>query len=574
METPFIRKDASTLANVESAISNDAELSSARKASLRSALNRLSKALNLPLTSIPADVDFIRVKLARLTPAEVGLTPRRFSTVKSEVKFAFKHLGLIGGSTYLHPITGPWGELWDVLPSKYAKTTFSRLFRYCSKHGIQPEAVTDKVMDDFRRALEVETFVKDPRVVHQNNARVWNQMRGKVVGWPDVVLTVPRYADHYIRDWSTFPDSLRADVDAFLARQGSDDLFDVEGPPKPLKVQTLRKYGYELRRTASILIECGHDPATLQSVGDLVVSDRVAEVLRFILSRTGRKKSQSASDLATLLAKVAKYYVKVPAEELDRIKRFNTRVRPSPGLSRKNRDRITPLRDPVNLAKLFMLPNKIHKTVESKLKSSRSDALLMQHAVGLSVLTYAPIRISNLASLNCDHHLQWTQQGQSGELVIDFDGDEVKNNQSLSFPLPRDCANLIRLYLRKYRPLLAAESSRYLFPGPFSDRPKRADTLSKQLSRRIRTTIGLQVNPHLYRHLVHIIVLQRFPGAYAMVSRILGHKSLQTAIANYAAEDINISMQAFQDLIQEVRSNTAPLRNTHAAAYGFEERHF
>ena len=574
MENPFIRKDASTLANVESAISNDAELSSARKASLRSALNKLSKALNLPLTSIPADVDFIRVKLARLTPAEVGLTPRRFSTVKSEVKFAFKHLGLIGGSTYLHPITGPWGELWDVLPSKYAKTTFSRLFRYCSKHGIQPEAVTDKVLDDFRRALEVETFVKDPRVVHQNNARVWNQMRGKVVGWPDVVLTVPRYADHYIRDWATFPDSLRTDVDAFLARQGSKDLFDVEGPPRPLKLQTLRKYGYELRRTASILVECGHDPATLQSLGDLVVSDRVAEVLRFILSRTGKRKSQSASDLATLLAKVAKYYVKVPAEELDRIKRFSARVRPPSGLSRKNRDRIAPLRDPANLAKLFLLPNKIRKTVEARPKPSRSDALLMQHAVALSILTYAPIRISNLGSLTCDHHLQWTQRGQSGELVIDFDGDEVKNNQSLSFPLPRECASLIRLYLRKYRPLLVAEGTRFLFPGPISDCPKRSDTLSKQLSRRIHTTIGLRVNPHLYRHLVHIIVLQRFPGAYAMVSRVLGHKSLQTAIANYAAEDINISMQAFQELIQEVRSNTAPLRNMHAAAYGFEVRHF
>jgi hypothetical protein len=50
---------------------------------------------------------------------------------------------------------------------------------------------------------------------------------------------------------------------------------------------------------------------------------------------------------------------------------------------------------------------------------------------------------------------------------------------------------------------------------------------------------------------------------------------LQTAITNYAAEDINISMQAFQELIHDVRrANRAPSRDENAAAYGFQERHF
>jgi hypothetical protein len=36
-----------------------------------------------------------------------------------------------------------------------------------------------------------------------------------------------------------------------------------------------------------------------------------------------------------------------------------------------------------------------------------------------------------------------------------------------------------------------------------------------------------------------------------MVSRILGHKSLQTAISNYAGEDIAIAMRSFQELITD-----------------------
>jgi len=37
-----------------------------------------------------------------------------------------------------------------------------------------------------------------------------------------------------------------------------------------------------------------------------------------------------------------------------------------------------------------------------------------------------------------------------------------------------------------------------------------------------------------------------------MVSRVLGHKSLQTAIRNYAGEDMAISMRAFQGLVGDV----------------------
>jgi len=161
-----------------------------------------------------------------------------------------------------------------------------------------------------------------------------------------------------------------------------------------------------------------------------------------------------------------------------------------------------------------------------------------------------------------------------GALVIDIDGSSVKNEQTLSFPLPPDCADLIGLYLREYQPRLAKSDSPYLFPSGRPGRPKRADTLSKQLARLIRRTIGLEVNPHLYRHLVHLVVLNRYPGAYAMVSRVLGHKSLQTAISNYAGEDIAIAMRAFQTLVTEVATGRGPRASGVAVAYALNDRNF
>jgi len=141
------------------------------------------------------------------------------------------------------------------------------------------------------------------------------------------------------------------------------------------------------------------------------------------------------------------------------------------------------------------------------------------------------------------------------------DGAVVKNSQTLSFPLPKDCADLLRLYVERFRPMLADKTNRHLFPSNRPGRPKRADTLSRQLSRLIRDSLGLEVNPHLYRHLVHIIVLRRYPGAYAMISRILGHKSLGTAIANYAGEDIAIALQAFQELVSDTVSGKTHTRD-------------
>jgi hypothetical protein len=74
---------------------------------------------------------------------------------------------------------------------------------------------------------------------------------------------------------------------------------------------------------------------------------------------------------------------------------------------------------------------------------------------------------------------------------------------------------------------------------------------------------------------VHLIVLNRYPGAYAMISRVLGHKSLQTAISNYAGEDMAISMRAFQGLVTDVVSSGQLVRHDgFSAAYRQNDRNY
>ncbi len=552
MRNQFADPTLPTLTDVGAQIQKAENLPATRKASVRSAINTAARWFNLPTSAIPGHPGFLRKLFEGFAPAGAGVTPKRVSNVKSEILFALRHLGLIAKASYLAPMRSEWKALWEALPDKYARTAMSRFFRYCSAQGILPAEVTDQITGKFLVALKDETLVKDPKVTHQNLCRVWNRMGSVMPGWPDVVLAVPRYADTYILPWSSFPGSFRDDLERYLSHLAPDDILNLNAPPRRLRQRTISGYGYQLRRFASILVAKGHQPDRIMSLAYLVEPKHVEDGLRFVLERHGNKPVPTAFELAILLGKVANHWVKAPTETVEAIRRYARNVCPAKaGIGAKNRQRLAPLRDDKNLARLFMLPNKIWKEIEKRSSGTRKDALLMQHAVALKILTYAPIRIGNLGNLHLEKNLRWSCQDRSGTLIIDIDGGDVKNGQALSFPLPPECADLVRIYLRKYQPRLSAGPSPYLFPSDRPSQPKRADTLGKQLSRLILKTLGLEVNPHLYRHLVHLVVLNRYPGAYAMISRILGHKSLQTAINNYTGEDIAIAMRAFQELVAD-----------------------
>jgi integrase len=84
--------------------------------------------------------------------------------------------------------------------------------------------------------------------------------------------------------------------------------------------------------------------------------------------------------------------------------------------------------------------------------------------------------------------------------------------------------------------------------------------------------LGLWVNPHLYRHLVHLVVLRKFPGAYAMVARVLTHRSITTTIQNYSHFDGELAMRAYQRLVEGVKgSGTCDIgSDLDAIAYSFD----
>ena len=130
-------------------------------------------------------------------------------------------------------------------------------------------------------------------------------------------------------------------------------------------------------------------------------------------------------------------------------------------------------------------------------------------------------------------------------------------SQLIDFELPADTADLLAWYVREYRPLLLRAPSTALFPGPAGE-PKSAQTLAGQIIKTVFKRTGLTVNAHLFRHIAAKIYLDRNPGDYVTVQRVLGHKSLNTTTSIYTGMEARAAGRHFVDVVRGRQSGSHP----------------
>ena len=110
---------------------------------------------------------------------------------------------------------------------------------------------------------------------------------------------------------------------------------------------------------------------------------------------------------------------------------------------------------------------------------------------------------------------------------------------------------------REYRPLLLRVPSNALFPGGGGG-PKSAQTLAGQINKTVFKHTGLTVNPHLFRHIAAKLYLDRNPGDYVTVQRVLGHKSLNTTTSTYTGMETRAAGRHFVDVVRRRQSGSRP----------------
>lgn len=503
------------------------------------------------ITAHPANLN---PRFRRLSPGGLGVTPKRIANVKRNVKRALAYVrqGDANGRSFKAELFPHWQQLHDAIPDRYRRVTVKCLMQFCSARAIEPYLVDDAVSNLLLQALTNERLNGRPRITHQNATRCWNWCVENVPGWPQRKLTIPRYGKTYILPPEALPTALLEAMESRIARATTADPFDLSRPMKTWRTWTAHTYRTLWRRYLSLLVRAGIDLSSI-GIADVATVEMAEVGLRHLLMQSQMTSGYvMAGNIAALLAQFAP----TPASA-KQLWELSMRLKNERPIGRVARARLQPLKDQSNLARLFLLPFALVRQLK-RLKRGEQRRLLLQWATALMLLTFCPLRISTLSGLRRSH-LRWSRGDLKGELSLEFAEGELKNGDPVSMPVPKECADLIRLQLAEIGGV------EFLFPGGDVARSKLPGVLSQQLRQLVYKRLGLEVNPHLYRHVVHLVILRRFPGAYTMISRVLTHRSLETAIRNYAHFDVELSMRAYHQMIRDVQNGAAPAKTASVA---------
>jgi integrase len=130
---------------------------------------------------------------------------------------------------------------------------------------------------------------------------------------------------------------------------------------------------------------------------------------------------------------------------------------------------------------------------------------------------------------------------------------EMKTGRQLDLELPTDTIVLLDTFLTEYRPLLPGAEDLYLFPGE-NGGPRSYSAMRDALGEFLRKHAGIMVSPHLYRHIIAKVVVERHPELALDVSRRLGHASINTTFQSNLGTEGPAASRRINALLQQVRN--------------------
>ena len=537
-----------TLADILAAVKT-APMSDRRRQDMASAVNTIARVLDRSLAEIPADLRGLNAKLKHISPKAMGMSPGRWNNVRSLFRSALALVGPMMKGRTVAPVSAAWVVLYSLVTVRRDRIRLSRLLRWLSVHQITPAMVTGEDLDHFHKILSEEALLRDPAATWTDTARAWNRAVASVAGWPQLPIPVPR--NTYGLPWSTFPRSLKQDVDAWLSRLSGRDLAE-DGPAHPLGEVTLKAREYQLRVFASALVLRGLNPESLRSLAACLTIENFIEGLRFFHDRFGQKRTATVHNLASMLKSVARHWIGADEPTLRRMTEITRKLSVAhSGLTQKNRERLLPFNDLALCKKLLLLPLVLRREIERGKVPPHRRRVLGQMAVAIELLLFLALRIKNLASLEIDRHL--IKAGK--KLLVTIPAAEVKNKATdLDFELPGPVAELVRWYLDDVR--TAEPGNAFLFPGAANSHKTKV-TLSAQIVKTVRDYTGLEINPHLFRHIAAKLYLDRNPGSHEVLRRVLGHARMDTTTRFYAGLETRSAARHFDQEILRLRNSTS-----------------
>jgi integrase len=351
--------------------------------------------------------------------------------------------------------------------------------------------------------------------------------------------------------WDDFPAGLRKGVDDYFA--GLAKVHRSLGgkriqPCSPTTIATRRA---ELVATARMAVRLGAPIESLSSLGALLHPDIAERVIDAYWQKNGQEPKTGTIDLGWKLLRMARETGSLDQAALERLDEMRAALEEHrrEGLTPKNLKLIRQVLTDGVWTEVISLPNVLMQQARSaKDHAPIKAAVSAELAVAIAILSFAPVRLSNLTSIVLDQNLI-KPGGLNSPYWLVFPHYDVKNRVDLNFKFDQRLTDLIDEYVHEFRPaLLHGANTSWLFPGE-GGQPKNRLLFSKQITERIQRATGLRITVHQFRHAAAAIYLKDHPGNYETVRQLLGHRDIQTTIRFYCGLETMQATEEFGKLI-------------------------
>jgi hypothetical protein len=382
-------------------------------------------------------------------------------------------------------------------------------------------------------------------------ARLWNAGIGRIDGWPQMRLLEPPVKAAEGPLWDDFPEGLRADIEGHLAdltRIRRDQAGQRRRPCKPSTI-TYRKR--ELVAAVRMAVKVGVPLASLTSLRTLIHPDVAEKILDGYWRKDGEIPSTYTINLSCRFVALAHAIGGFDEDALRRLGdlRFALDQHREDGMTEKNLALIRQVLTDGVWTRVVNLPQQLMRQARS-LHAPVATAVLAQIAVAVAILTVAPVRLGNLASIRLGENLT-KPGGPRSTFWLTFPNYDVKNRVPLQFKLDETVTAIIDEYVHDFRPaLMRGGNAAWLFPG-VSGEHKEKISFSTQIVERVQKSTGLRITVHQFRHAAGALILKHRPGEYELVRRILGHKSVQTTMKFYLDLETTQASEIFTDIVRQ-----------------------
>ncbi len=515
--------------------------------SLRCLLRWLGRQDALRRAMKPEDVvlTFATIAAAFKTfaPAALRVSRKRLQNAESDIRFALRLYGQAPARTAVSTDEVRW--LKGITSSKFVGASLGYLLRFIDAKGIDPWSMSNEHAEGFRAAVLDDPEVRWPRRTARLAISAWNREAARNPEWPQTELTLQSLRTRWGLPWSTFPPTLKAEVDAFFDQeQTDDDLFGV--CRRKSAPSTIRAQKDHLRLAATALAKAGVAPAEIGGLRDLCSPERFQTAVRWIRNAKGEMTS-TVQNVAGTLAKVGKQAKIMTPDEILKVSEFQKNAYPKyidRKYPRRDRDQevLNLLDDGRLMDALLTLGPRLAAKVRASGKRNIRAAIDIQRALAFDLLLSCPLRIKNLVHLDLEKHFYPITIKRCEYTVVSIPAAETKNGEPTEHILLEDTAKRLREYVDVYRPLICAAPSNWLFPGGKRGSAKTENTLGEQLSKWASAELGFPFHVHLMRKIATKLYLDDSPEGIEVMRRKLGHTT-DEMIRRYYAQRLHRAAQ-------------------------------